>query len=794
MDFWIDIENASGVAYGSGPITGATSWQWSPRLDGAGEFRFTLPAGDAKSTLLTNKRIAQCSAIVNGAVTSIGGGIIDRIETHVGDPTMLSVSGPDLMGELAYRSVGQLVVCEQDWVSLANASYGYYTQIGVSATGVSTDAHLDVANCHDGDTDTYSAAQMKSELDGYPEHAIWAYIGHDARFDRIKWTLWDDPSARIATAGGVLAAQYYNGSGWQTLTITDGTDDGSGTWRQSGEMVFTRPTDWTRYNEAYGLGGDWFWVRMRLERIWPANPSWTNYVDWAEVDVYADVPTTDGVNLIMAYAPDTWTKTGYPATVSKKYLEFNGESVLEALLTLAEQGGRSGTTAVREHFRLNTDGSRSIEWLGTTATSSGVRCVAPEDAIASEGKAELAILQSLIEQADTTEVVTRLYPRTADGITLASASDSAPDGYTVGTVSQGVYTHYYVQHTAAAAAYGQIERWLEFSELSLQQADSYATHPEMLANQLLERSCEYLRQRATESQHYQANIVQWAGLLKAGDTVDVVYHEWVDGSHVVSIDTVASGSPLWIISPTLLIDAQGLSTIGLEVSTIDRGAKSDAGVVVDLVRQNRRAGTGSGNYATIAVTGGGTPPAAGADIRVSGYKIQRAGSGILLFSGSGALLAEYATIATALAAATSGDIVEIPAGTLTENVTVPAGVTLRGRGWASIINGYVLGGVGAKLDNLKVYQSVNTSSDIIGVMGPDAAGTFYVRDVFVELIQAGSGKALGMLARGGAGAILEWQGGIRVRVSGGTGSRWAFAVDDGGAMFCNHGNVKATIG
>lgn len=194
----------------------------------------------------------------------------------------------------------------------------------------------------------------------------------------------------------------------------------------------------------------------------------------------------------------------------------------------------------------------------------------------------------------------------------------------------------------------------------------------------------------------------------------------------------------------------------------------------------------------------GLTVSAGADIRTSAGTVSRAGNGVLLFSGSGALLAEYANDATgltaALAAASSGDIVGDWVGTITANPTIPAGVTLRGRGWASIINGYVKGGPGSMLDNAKVYQSVNTSDDIIGVMGPDAAGLMIVRDVFVELIQAGSGKALGTLARGGVGAFLEWKGNYRIRIYGGDGSRWAYDGTDGAKVIMNHGNVKAWIG
>lgn len=219
----------------------------------------------------------------------------------------------------------------------------------------------------------------------------------------------------------------------------------------------------------------------------------------------------------------------------------------------------------------------------------------------------------------------------------------------------------------------------------------------------------------------------------------------------------------------------------------------------DMERRINQTPTGAGAGGVLIVPSSASiPPTAGADIRVSGYQVSRAGAGVLLFSGSGALLEEYAAteagIIAAFAASASGDGVEVPNGTITLAATlaVPAGRILRGRSWASIIGGYVTLGVGSTAQNFKVYQSVNTANDIVGISGPGAAGECYVNDVFVELINAGAGKALGLLATG-TGKLI-WSGSTRVRVSGGAGSRWAAAAADSSTIEGNHGNVKAWIG
>lgn len=804
MDFWIDIENSTGVRYGPGPIRTATGWRHTPRLDGAGDFSFSMPASDPMSRHLANKRIVRCWGIKDGKVTELGAGIIDKIALTRGTPSMLTVSGPDIMAELAGPSVHGLVICEQAWSDLTDPLYGKCSKIVVTRGGAASNWEWEIVNCYDGNDATGGAMDMARDVDpvGFPEANKWFYVGADARWDAVDWTLL--AGGRINERDSLSRAQYYNGSGWVDETIvSDGTMGAFGrSFEQSGIMTFVRPPDWTRYVAEAGAG-DWYWRRFGV-RADSANEAigalvGGAYIDIAEVKVYADIPTTNGVNLIMAYAPDTWTKTGYPATVSPKYLEFRGQTVLEALAILCEQGGTDAGDAVREHFRLGT--GRAIDWMGTTVNASGVRAVAPTDAIAAEGAPELALIQSLKKETDSAEVVTRIFPLSADQQGIGPATDAAPTGYTRGSITQGINTFWYLQHTAGYNAYGLIERWVEFSELRLQQPDSYTTHPADLGNALQERGAEYLRTHALANQFYRLSIVQFPALILPGDTIECVYHEWIvdpvtGAVHTVDIDTIRDGAPLHVLAPTLTIDGSGVHVQALEVATIDRAPKSDAGVVVDLVRQQRNSGAGASNLASMAASSGGHPPAAGADIRVSGYRVSRAGAGVLLYSGSGALLREYAAdamgLAIALAQAASGDIVEIPAGTITGNFTIPAGVTLKGIGWNSVIGGYVTLGVGTTIANCKVYQSVNTANDIVGISGPGAAGECYVRDVFVELIQAGAGKALGLLGNG-TGRLI-WSGSTRVRVNGGTGSRWAVSAADGSTIEGNHGNVKAWIG
>jgi len=110
LTFFIDIEDGSGNRLGSGPITSAAQWTYTARMDRAGEFSFSLPATDAQAGIVQRKRIARAYALVGGAWTEVGAGIIDNIvrRPQADGTVLLDVSGADLLRELTYRSVRNL--------------------------------------------------------------------------------------------------------------------------------------------------------------------------------------------------------------------------------------------------------------------------------------------------------------------------------------------------------------------------------------------------------------------------------------------------------------------------------------------------------------------------------------------------------------------------------------------------------------------------------------------------------------------------------------------------------------
>lgn len=101
------------------------------------------------------------------------------------------------------------------------------------------------------------------------------YIGQTAQFARIN--------VDVSTAGvgtGTLIAKYYNGSTWASLTVTDGTDDGTDTMAQDGVISFSIPSDWAVKGNA-NLDADKYYIELAAtsvpgtppdaEQIWPVD-------------------------------------------------------------------------------------------------------------------------------------------------------------------------------------------------------------------------------------------------------------------------------------------------------------------------------------------------------------------------------------------------------------------------------------------------------------------------------------------------------------------------------------------
>jgi hypothetical protein len=549
MAFWIDVYNPGagpstpGSRLGTGPITAALHWRSESKLDAAGQFTFEVPANAANVTLLQVRRVVWCWSPTASGLVFMGAGTIERIERRVGDPVTLRVSGPDLLAELAERTVGNLRVHERGW-TLLNEGKG-------SVRDLSNVDEADLPQAYDGNFGTWTTPFWIRD-------DRFLYIGYDARFDIIRLTF---QSPNIEDRSASLQYQYFTEEdGWTDIPggVVDTTVVGDKPFKQNGTITFNRPADWARSTPTRA-SGSWFWVRIRR-----VPGSGNNFrIALTEAEVYADMPTHDGLAQVMAHAPTAWVSgVTFPATVSEKYLEFDGESVLQALVTLAEHGGQSGGQAIREHFRLGE--GRELDWLGTTLEHSGVRASRVGD----------CLIRSLTVTEDTSEVVTRIYPRSADGITLALTERSAPAGFTLSKAGQ------YLQHNAGFSQLGLIEAQIRFNDVSMQQAESSLVHPTMAANALFDRAVEYLRTHGSINHFYRAEVLYQEGKIQPGKLVDVV---WFDPEYALSIDQT-----LHVIGVVKEVNTQGLWTTRLEIATIDRSALTEASVLAGAVVDSRK--------------------------------------------------------------------------------------------------------------------------------------------------------------------------------------------------------------
>lgn len=160
------------------------------------------------------------------------------------------------------------------------------------------------------------------------------------------------------------------------------------------------------------------------------------------------------------------------------------------------------------------------------------------------------------------------------------------------------------------------------------------------------------------------------------------------------------------------------------------------------------------------------------------------GDQVLLYRSDGQPVKEYDTIAAACAAAASGDAVELPPGTYAESITIPAGVTVRGRGPATVIAGTVTGADGATLKDVYVRVVGDSVDPLYGIKG--AGAYFRALDCFVYVENAtGPARAVGCVSGGDS----RFQN-VRVGATGGT-EGYGF-YQDVGDMFLDHCVARAS--
>lgn len=529
MNIWIDIEDASGQRYGDGPITTATEWRSTRRLDRAGTFSFQMPAADPRAQYLAHKRIVRCWTVDGNGLRELGAGVIERISIQrpADGATMLEISGDDLLRELAHRTVGDLKL--YDDVTYTPAALFFI--VDPDPGGLSHQVVL------------------PDDIDLTINPLGFLYIEHTEPWAEMRLTI---TSGNQQTAG--MAIQYWNAGShaWERLSnIVDGTVNHGVPLTRSGTIKFTAPAAW---GPDPNTGR--YQIRMATQ---DAN---LDPFHLTAVTLTIGRPIDDALARIMALAPPGWTldPAGQIATASTVYMALAGESVLTALVKLAEQTG--------EHF-VRSPAGRRILWLGTAQYSSGLQAIQ----ISSPGSDTMALID-LSRTSDSYEQFTRIYPygggAGAARLTLQYTTQSRP-GYYLSAAAN------YLERTDAVALYGRIDKREDFPDI----APSDMSRPQIInaANSLFDRAWQTLRRRAHPQYAYKLSVIPAEYPLYPGQTIHVVYHEWVDGYHAVAIDTIASNEPLWVLEVTQSIGPDGILIVDPVVATIDFWPDTDSRAV-----------------------------------------------------------------------------------------------------------------------------------------------------------------------------------------------------------------------
>jgi hypothetical protein len=165
------------------------------------------------------------------------------------------------------------------------------------------------------------------------------------------------------------------------------------------------------------------------------------------------------------------------------------------------------------------------------------------------------------------------------------------------------------------------------------------------------------------------------------------------------------------------------------------------------------------------------------------------GDTVLLYDNAGNPVAEFATITLALAAATSGQLVETPPGTFTESFTVPTGVGLSSTGNNTIVSGtIILGGNNSFLRGIALSLTDNSAGTLIGIIGPPS-GLAIVNDSSMEIINNGAGDAWGIETQNGN--LITKNVYIEVTTNGG-GDSLGFVGNGAGDCHANNSIIYAT--
>lgn len=268
---------------------------------------------------------------------------------------------------------------------------------------------------------------------------------------------------------------------------------------------------------------------------------------------------------IAAFAPAGWTFIPDASPPNDSiYYEFAGESVLAALIQLAQH--------TDSHFYLSDD--REITFQNTF-DSSGIRAIeVPE--VADVSQATVAYIENVETSNDTFDMVSRIYPY-GDGagtlaLTLADSTRTAPTGYTLDTVNN------YIKADATETTYGRIETVIQYGDIKPMGATP--TDDINAANSLFDAALSDLKIRSVPGNFYNLSLSYCPVVLRPLQTIRSVIRRVVDDRVALSLNDVLN-----IIEVKSTVTAErGVRTTGLTVSSVERWPDADTDPIIELIK------------------------------------------------------------------------------------------------------------------------------------------------------------------------------------------------------------------
>lgn len=303
---------------------------------------------------------------------------------------------------------------------------------------------------------------------------------------------------------------------------------------------------------------------------------------WRTVESLALISGTSAVTHVVAvanvgiYKPAGWIFTQDPTPPNNEiYYFFAGETVYAAALLVAELS--------RTHLWMPTE--RTLQFQSTWPDS-GLRAIEAGAAPNSDA-ANVCLIGGLSIVQGTYDLISRVLAYGAElpgtislpqFVTLFSSNRVPPTGYTFSQLG-GIDT--YLKRDATEATYGRVESFLKFNDIKA--ASTGAADLLSASNTLFDAALWELQRRSEPSSFYRLDLIHAPGIIAPMQKIRCIFRRSVDGRNVVSVD-----QSLYILAATTRVDASGLRTTSLDVSTIDRWPQAETNPIVEATKNNLR--------------------------------------------------------------------------------------------------------------------------------------------------------------------------------------------------------------